>query len=132
MPFQVLLHFDLIYQIFYSGFLLFTTIYKGTGGLRFPPAMWELELATVFFYFLTQMFRIMIGSQGNRTEYKISIAFFGLFTMFTIAFGVYFSTQTTYVLLVEIVVGAFGIFFGVLELISSVIAFCLFKRAEVR
>mmetsp|Transcript_7829 Transcript_7829/g.5874 ORF Transcript_7829/g.5874 Transcript_7829/m.5874 type:complete len:95 (-) Transcript_7829:54-338(-) len=94
--------------------------------------MWEIEISTVFFYFLTQMFRIMLGSEGNRTEHKFSTLFFVVFTIFTLLFGIYFSFLTTYVLLIEIVVGTVGIFFALMEIVSGIIAFILFLRAEKR
>ena len=92
------------------------------GGLLFPPSIWELELASVVFFFVVQILKINLGYDGNRAEHKISmIIFFGA-VLFSTLFFVYYSYLTTYVLLIEICVGTVGVFFNALELILSFVA----------
>lgn len=95
----------------------------------YPAKIWELEIATIIFYFFLQMFRLNMGYAANRTENKIVTLLFLLITLFSTLFGVYFSFQTTYVLLIEIIVGIIGIFFGLLEIGISFAAFIIFTRA---
>jgi hypothetical protein len=76
------------------------------------------------------MFRLNLGYVANRTEHKISAILFMVITIFSTLFGIYFSFMTTYVLLIEIVVGIIGIFFGFLELAISLFAVIVFARGE--
>jgi cytochrome c biogenesis protein CcdA len=92
--------------------------------------MWELEFASIFFFFLIQIFRLNLGYDANRTEHVVSTAMFLAFTLFSILFCIYFTFLTTYVLLIEIIVGVITIFFGVMELIMGLIAIISFKRAH--
>jgi hypothetical protein len=102
------------------------------GGLMYPPHIWELEIAGIVFLFFIQMFRLNIGYLGNRTEHSTSMILFLVFTLFTTLFVIYYSFLTTYVLLIEIAVGVIGIFFGLCEIILSLAACIMFKKAETR
>ncbi len=66
----------------------------------------------------------------TRTEHTNSILIFTVVTVFSILFFIYYSFLTTYVLLIEIVIGVIGIFFGTLELIMSVAAIVMFAKAN--
>ena len=58
------------------------------------------------------------------------MALFLVATLFSTLFFIYFSFLTTYVLLIEMIVGIVGIFFGGTEVILSVVAFFKFKAAN--
>lgn len=94
--------------------------------------MWELEFASIFFFFFIQMFRLNMGYLGNRTEHTFTMVLFLIFSLFSTLFMIYFSFLTTYVLLIEIIVGVIGIFFGACEIILSLVAIIMFKKAETR
>ena len=137
---QITIQFDNLYSIFYFLFLLFTTIYKGkssfrfndsgSGGLLYPPSIWEVEIATVVFFFGIQIYRLNIGYDANRTEHSVSMMLFLILTIFSTLFCIYFSFLTTYVLLIEIVVGVIAIFFGVLEIALALVAIIMFSKAN--
>lgn len=100
------------------------------GGLVFPPSIWELEIATVVFFFFIQIFRLYFGYHANRTEHTFSMALFLFATMFSTLFFIYFSFLTTYVLLIELIVGVIGIFFGVLEIVLGAVATIKFAQVN--
>ena len=54
------------------------------------------------------------------------MALFLVATLFSTLFFIYFSFLTTYVLLIEMIVGIVGIFFGATEVVLSVVAFFKF------
>lgn len=78
LPLQVIMHFDIIYSVFYSVFLLLISVYKCTlnninlmiildlGGLLYPPNIWELEISTIVFFLFIQVFRLYFGYHANR------------------------------------------------------------------
>ena len=47
-------------------------------------------------------------------------------TLFTTLFFIYFSFLTTYVLLIELIVGVVGIFFGFVEILMATYAIVIF------
>eukprot|EP00347_Sterkiella_histriomuscorum_P001553 403371594 len=100
------------------------------GGLLYPPSVWEVEFASVFFFLLIQIFRLNLGYNANRTEHIMSMVLFMVFTIFSTIFCIYFSFLTTYVLMIEIAVGVIAIFFGVLEIIMALVAVIKFKGAH--
>ena len=51
-------------------------------------------------------------------------------TVFSTLFFIYFSFLTTYVLLIELIVGVVGIFFGTVEMAMSVYAITAFQKAN--
>ena len=130
LPLQVIMHFDIIYSVFYSIFLLLISIYKVLGGLLYPANIWELEFATIIFFFMIQVFRLYFGYHANRTEHTFSMALFFGATAFSTLFFIYFSFLTTYVLLIELIVGVIGIFFGVVEMILALAATIIFHKAN--
>ncbi len=142
LPLQVIMHFDIIYSTFYSIFLLLISIYKcnlsyftnlphvDLGGLLYPPNIWELEFATITFFLCIQLLRLYFGYHANRTEHTFSMSLFLFATLFSTLFFIYFSFLTTYVLLIEMIVGIVGIFFGAVELILSAYATVKFMKAN--
>jgi len=55
---------------------------------------------------------------------------FFIATLFSTLFFIYFSFLTTYVLLIELIVGVVGIFFGVVELAMGLYAITVFQKAN--
>jgi hypothetical protein len=51
-------------------------------------------------------------------------------TVFSTLFFIYFSFLTTYVLLIELIVGVIGIFFGFLEIVLGTVATLKFLNAN--
>lgn len=51
-------------------------------------------------------------------------------TVFSTLFFIYFSFLTTYVLLIELIVGVIGIFFGFLEIVLGTVASLKFLKAN--
>ncbi|CDW87524.1 UNKNOWN [Stylonychia lemnae] len=99
------------------------------GGLLYPPSIWELEFASIFFFFFIQIFRLNLGYNANRTEHTLSMIMFMVFTLFGLLFCIYFSFATTYVLLIEIAVGVIAMFFAFMEIIMALLAIIKFKKA---
>ena len=96
----------------------------------YPPNIWEVEFATIVFFFFIQVSRLYFGYHANRTEHTFSMTLFLVATLFSTLFFIYFSFLTTYVLLIEMIVGIVGIFFGVVEIILSVVATLKFQKAN--
>lgn len=55
---------------------------------------------------------------------------FFIATLFSTLFFIYFSFLTTYVLLIELIVGVVGIFFGAVEIAMSVYAITVFQKTN--
>ena len=58
------------------------------------------------------------------------MALFLIATSFSTLFFIYFSFLTTYVLLIEMIVGIIGIFFGVIEMVLALVATIKFGKAN--
>lgn len=52
---QIVMRFEQYYAIFYLFFLVFIAYCKGYGGLKYPPGMWEMELAASVIFSLMQL-----------------------------------------------------------------------------
>ncbi len=96
----------------------------------YPPSIWELEFATIVFFFFIQVSRLYFGYHANRTEHTFSMTLFLVATMFSTLFFVYFSFLTTYVLLIEMIVGIIGIVFGVAEIVLGTVATMKFQKVN--
>jgi hypothetical protein len=51
-------------------------------------------------------------------------------TLFSTLFFIYFSFLTTYVLLIELIVGVVGIFFGFVEILMATYAIVVFEKSN--
>jgi hypothetical protein len=51
-------------------------------------------------------------------------------TLFSTLFFIYFSFLTTYVLLIELIVGVVGIFFGLVEILMATYAIVIFEKSN--
>ena len=100
------------------------------GGLLYPPNIWEVEFATIIFFFFIQVSRLYFGYHANRTEHTFSMTLFLFATLLSTLFFIYFSFLTTYVLLIEMIVGIIGIFFGVTEILLSAVATIKFQKVN--
>ena len=120
--------FEQYYCVFYSFFLILSSVYKGYGGLKYPPYMWELELAAVVIFCLMQFQRLDLGFRANRNEHTVAMVCFSVFTVFSVLFYLFFSTYQTYVLVIDLVVGSIGCFFALGELGLGIYASILFKK----
>ncbi len=100
------------------------------GNLIYPPSIWELEISTIVFFFLIQMARLYFGYHANRTEHTFSMVLFLVATIFSTLFNIYFTFLTTYVLMIEIIVGVVGVFFGTVEIILALVATVKFSRTN--
>jgi hypothetical protein len=58
------------------------------------------------------------------------MALFLFATLFSTLFFIYFSFLTTYVLLIELIVGVIGIFFGLVEIILAGVATVKFAQVN--
>ena len=95
----------------------------------YPPSIWELEIAALAFFFVIQLLRLNFGYNANRTEHINSMVIFMGISLFSTLFVIYFTFLTTYVLLIEIIVGVIGIFFGILEIVLALIAVIGFAKS---
>ena len=96
----------------------------------YPPSIWELEISTIVFFFLIQMARLYFGYHANRTEHTFSMVLFLIATIFSTLFSIYFTFLTTYVLMIEIIVGVIGVFFGAVEIILALVATVKFSQTN--
>ena len=98
-------------------------IYKGYGGLLYPPIIWAMELHGLIFLFIVQMIRIYYGLASNRMESSKMTCIFIFLTSFTLLPILHYASFSTYVLEIEIfmslVIAAFCIMEIVLELMMS-------------
>ena len=76
--------------MFYFTYLILSAVFKGNGGLRYPPGMWELELIAAIIFSIMQLGRLDFGFRANRTEHTRAIAIFLVFTVISIIFYAYF------------------------------------------
>mmetsp|Transcript_22365 Transcript_22365/g.29958 ORF Transcript_22365/g.29958 Transcript_22365/m.29958 type:complete len:116 (-) Transcript_22365:59-406(-) len=113
-------------------FLFAITFYKGYGGLLFPPHVWGLEMASITVFFFCQLMRLDLGRRANRNEHANATKFFIIFSFMACLFYAYFALYTTYVLTVDIGFGLIGFFFAFFEILISIHAFIMFKKAEVQ
>jgi hypothetical protein len=58
------------------------------------------------------------------------MALFLVATLFSTLFFIYFSFLTTYVLLIELIVGVIGIFFGFVEIVLALVATSKFSSVN--
>ena len=87
-------------------------------------------MASITVFFFCQIMRLDLGRRANRNENAGALQFFIIFTFLACLFYAYFALYTTYVLTVDIGFGLIGFFFAFFEIIISIHAFVMFKRAE--
>ena len=124
----MVLHFDAIYSVFYSIFMLGFHFYKGYGGLDYPPVVWALELLGLIFLSIVQMIRIYFGYYANRMESSRYAKWFAGLSILCLVTILHASFLTTYVLLFEILLGAIIGFLCVIEIFLSLVAAIKFSK----
>ena len=131
MALQVVMTFETYWVVLYTISVLLITFYKGKfefcliqvksflgyGGLVYPTGIWEMELGSIFFFFLLQMMRLDFGKKANRNEHRMATGLFVVFSIFALLIYAYFGFFTTYTLIIEIGFGAFGMFFTTFEIL---------------
>ena len=107
---QILLYFDWYFSIFFFIVTIILLFYK-TYGLPYPSSVWELEFVLLLLFWAWQMIKIDLGSRGNRTETNVTTLMFVLLTIPSIFAFVFYLRLQTYVLVIEVILNAIGIFF---------------------
>ena len=110
LPLQILLYFDWYFSVFFGIVTIILLFYK-TYGLPYPSAVWELEFVFLLLFWAWQMIKIFLGSKGNKTEHATTTLFFVILNIPSIFAYVFFLRLQTYVLVLEVVINAIGIFF---------------------
>ena len=106
-------------------------IYKGYGGLLYPPAIWVMELHGIIFLFIVQMIRIYYGLASNRQESSKMTCVFLFLTSFTLLPILHIASFSTYVLEVEIFMSIVIAAFCVIEIVLSTFALIMFKSQNL-
>jgi hypothetical protein len=101
--------------------------YKWYGGLTYPPVIWGMEFSELTMLGLVQVIRIFYGFEANRQENRISSVYFLVLSIASLLVIAHYSYMTTYVLMIEILLGSIIGFLMVLEILLSVIAIGKFK-----
>ena len=105
-------------------------IYKGYGGLTYPPKVWAIELSMIVLVFIIQIVRLYFGFYANREEHSGKTATFVFLTLLTLVILIQFGTLTMYVLLLEILFCCVTAALAVLEILLAAVAFCRFRIRE--
>ncbi|CAI2382782.1 unnamed protein product [Moneuplotes crassus] len=126
---QILLYFDYFFSIFYGIVTLVLLIYKSFE-LIYPSSVFELEVTFLILFWIWQLIKIFLGSKGNKTETNLTTLFFVILTIPSIFGFCFYMLLQTYVLVIEIILNAIGIFFCVLELIIGFVQFFIFRKIE--
>merc|ERR1719240_89759 len=97
--------------------------------LVYPPSVWTMELLGLIMLGATSAVRIHIGYQANRTEGAAESAIFIMLTVPVCFTMVYFTTLTTYVLFIEVLISVIPlVLFSPLELLVSSIAVWMYWK----
>ena len=119
--------FETYWAVLYTVGLTLITVYEYYGGLRFPPAVWQMEIISILAFFLAQMMRLDFGKRANRNEHAFATASFVIFTLFCALIYGYLGFGTTYTLRIEIGFCLFGLFFTGFQFIVGLLAWNRFR-----
>ena len=103
-------------------------IYKGYGGLLYPPIIWAMELHGLIFLCAIQVIRIYYGLAANRMESSKMTCIFIFLTSFTLLPILHYASFSTYVLEIEIFMSIVIAGFCIMEIVLSSFAFVTFKQ----
>ena len=120
---------DKIYTIVYCVIMLIIQIFKGMG-LLYPPHIWGMEFTGIILLCYLQVVRINYGFQANRLQHKTDTCRFMFLTILCLILVVQFTFMTTYVLLVEILLGCILIMLTSTQLLFSCYALTQFERSD--
>ena len=107
---QILLYFDWYFSVFYGIITIILLVYKSFQ-LPYPASVFQLEFIFLLLFLSWQMIKIFLGSKGNKTETNLTTLFFVLLNIPSIFGFVFFMILQTYVLVIEVILNAVGIFF---------------------
>lgn len=117
-------------MVIYGLYLILIQVYKYYGGLRYPPNVWEMEMAAIVIFIVMQAQRIDLGCRANRNENYKAMLTFTAFTLVVTAFYLYFSLYTTYVLVLDIVCGSVGVTMTTFQFLLGVPATFIFRKTS--
>ena len=110
LPLQVLLFFDWYFSIFFFIVTIILMFYKSYG-LPYPSAVWALEFVLLLCFWAWQMIKVDLGTRGNKTESSVTTLFMVLLNLPSIFAFVFYLRLQTYVLVLEVILNAIGLFF---------------------
>ena len=87
-----------------------------------------MELTGIAFLYLTQMMRLDLGQKSNKTESTNGMLVFALFCLLSLGFYLYFGFYTTFVIVLDTIFGAMGLFFAGSEFLLALLAFISFRK----
>lgn len=131
LPLQVLIYFNGWYNVLYTVLMLLLFIWKGTA-LPYPGPLqgllW-LEVCLVLLLAALEYSRLMLASQGNKTE-RAGPLIFSLLIAFPAAYlYFYFLYQQIYVTRLDLIVAIAGLGFIGVELLLSVLVLLTLLRS---
>ena len=110
-------------------FMIAIQFYKRTS-LKYPPDVWEIELATIFMFGFSQIMRLYQGMLGNKSESWDMVLMFQIASIGTGFMLIYFAFFQTYCVLIEILLTVVLIGLHAIEFIQSLLAICRFYDKE--
>lgn len=116
-------HALLVYQkIFTFAFIIIELALFIFKGFSFPISRHSIsvEISALFFYFIIKLSRIYLAEIGNRSESVNYIIYSTILITGDIYTHIYFLCLSVYVLEIEVIINAFGLFMVLFELLSSI------------
>ena len=107
---QIMLFFDWYFTIFYFVVTIILLIYKAYE-LPYPSPVWELEFIMLLLFFGWQLIKIDLGNRGNKTEHSMITLGFVILAILSVLPFVFYIRLQTYVLVIEVILNAIGLFF---------------------
>lgn len=129
LPLEILYHFNGVFANLFVAITLLTYIYKGSEFL-YPSGVIGWEVSFAFFYLIIEKARLFQGSKGNRTEMIQPLAWSMLLSLTVVLLHVFYMTEQTYVLRVDVITNAIGLTFVALETLLGVLAGFTFYRSN--
>eukprot|EP00735_Rhodelphis_limneticus_P008248 TRINITY_DN21106_c0_g1::TRINITY_DN21106_c0_g1_i1::g.23326::m.23326 TRINITY_DN21106_c0_g1::TRINITY_DN21106_c0_g1_i1::g.23326 ORF type:complete len:144 (-),score=-6.13,sp/Q9P0N5/TM216_HUMAN/37.23/6e-20,Transmemb_17/PF09799.4/2.4e-27,YMF19/PF02326.10/29,YMF19/PF02326.10/11 TRINITY_DN21106_c0_g1_i1:62-493(-) len=126
-PLQILIYFNGWYSPIYFILTLLMLIYKGNK-FTYPSQPYGFEVAFIVIYVFIEYARLVIGSRGNRLEAVSSMLWFLLLSGPILFLHFYFLLMQTYVLRLDEVLGAIGVFFVGLQCLLGTFVMMTFRR----
>ena len=99
-------------------------------GLLYPPHIWGMEFAGLILLCYLQVVRINFGFEANRLQHSRDTWKFMFLTLLCLLLVVQFTFLTTYVLLVEILLGCILILLTSAQLLFSLYALTQFEKSD--
>ena len=125
----MLIVLDRLFQFVFFGFAFVGLFYKAYV-YNYVAGYFGAEIVGVCALFSLQVLRLFVGSKGNKCEASDVTFSFLILTIITVATNVYYIQYQTYVLLIDVVIGAISLSAGSLEFIFGCFAAIEFKSLE--